>query len=119
MMRLWRIAFRRRRDELHEEIENHLRMAIADRVARGEPQEAARQAAMREFGNVPLVQDVTSNLWDWVWLEKLTQDCRYAVRQIHRSPGFALAVIGTLALGIGAASAMFTVVDHVLLQPVS
>lgn len=119
MNRLWWLASRHRKDELHEEIENHLRMAIADRVARGEPQEAARQAAMREFGNVPLVQDVTSNLWGWVWLEKLTQDCRYAVRQIHRSPGFALAVIGTLALGIGAASAMFTVVDHVLLQPVS
>ena len=91
---------------------------IADRIARGEPQEAARQAATREFGNVPLVQDVTSDLWGWVWMERLTQDCRYAVRQIHRSPGFAVVVLGTLALGIGAAAAMFTVVDHVLLQPV-
>ena len=118
MNRLWRLLFRRRRDELHEEIEGHLRMAVADRVARGEPQEEARQAAMREFGNVPLVKDVTSNMWGWVWLETLAQDFRYAIRQIHRSPGFAVAVIGTLALGIGSAAAMFTVVDHVLLQPV-
>jgi predicted permease len=110
-------AFRRKAD-LSEELESHLRMAVADRVARGESPAEASRAAMREFGNVPLVQDVTRDLWGWVWLERITEDFRYAVRQIHRSPGFAAAVIGTLAVGIGAAAAMFTVVDHVLLHPV-
>ena len=113
-----RFLFRSRKRDLQEELESHLRMAIADRVANGESSEEARQAAMREFGNVPLVQEVTSGAWRWIWLERLGQDVRYAMRQMTRAPGFAIAVIGTLALGIGAATAMFTVVDHVLLQPV-
>lgn len=56
--------------------------------------------------------------WRWLWVERLLQDVNYAVRQMRRSPGFAGIVIGTLALGIGAATALFTVVDHVLLRPV-
>lgn len=92
-------------------------MAIADRVARGEPEEAARLATMREFGNIPLIQDVTRATWGWVRLESMAQDFRYALRQMQRAPGFAGTVIGTLALGIAAAAAMFTVVDHVLLRP--
>jgi predicted permease len=111
------LGFGRRRRELQEEIDAHLRMAIAERVGRGETKEAARHAAIREFGNVPLVQDVTREAWGWTRLEWLAQDFRYALRQIRRSPGFAATVVGTLGLGIAAAAAMFTVVDHVLLQP--
>jgi predicted permease len=114
----WRISHLGRRKELQEEISAHLQMAIADRVARGEPEQTARQAAMREFGNIPLVQDVTSETWGWAWLERLGQDFHYTVRQIRRSPGFAAMVIGTLALGIASTAAMFTVVDHALLRPV-
>src|SRR5258707_605513 len=112
-----RFGFGRRRRELQEEIDGHLRMAIAERVHRGETEEEARQDAIREFGNVPLVQDVTRATWGWTRLEQLGQDFQYALRQIRRSPAFAATVIGTLGLGIGAAAAMFTVVDHVLLQP--
>jgi predicted permease len=114
-MSLWR-GFGARKSELDEEIEAHRRMAIADRVARGESAEEARAATEREMGNMPLAKDVTRESWGWVRLERLAQDVRYALRQMRRSPGFATTVIGTLALGIGAAAAMFTVVDHVLLR---
>jgi predicted permease len=110
-------GFWRRKQELHDEIDAHLQMAIADRAARGESKEAARRAALREFGNVALVQDVTREAWGWTRLEWLAQDFRYTLRQIRRSPSFAATIVGTLGLGIAAAAAMFTVVDHVLLQP--
>ncbi|HEX3987639.1 MAG TPA: ABC transporter permease [Acidobacteriaceae bacterium] len=117
-MSLWRRIFRMdaRKSDLDDEMETHRRMAMADRVARGEPEDAARAAVEHEMGNLALARDVTREAWGWVWLEWLLQDVRYALRQMKRSRGFAATVIGTLALGIGAATAMFTVVDHVLLR---
>ena len=56
-------------------------------------------------------------MWGWVWLESLCRDTMYALRQLRRAPGFSVTVIATLAFGIGAATAMFAVVDHVLLRP--
>ncbi len=112
---MWR-GFGTRKAELDEEMDLHRRMAVADRVARGESEEDAQAAVEREMGNMALAKDVTRETWGWMWLEQLGQDVRYALRQMKRSPGFAATVIGTLALGIGAAAAMFTVVDHVLLR---
>jgi predicted permease len=115
-MSFWQ-GFGTRKSDLDEELATHLQMAIADRVARGESAEEARAAAELEMGNLPLAKDVTRETWGWVSMERLVQDLKYALRQMRRSPGFAATVIGTLAVGIGAAAAMFTVVDHVLLRP--
>jgi predicted permease len=112
-----RNPFDRRKREFDEEIQAHLRMAEADLRERGESEEAARTAAVRELGNPTLLKDAARATWGWLWLERLAQDCRFAIRQLRESPGFTLAVIGTLALGLGATAAMFTVVDRVLLRP--
>lgn len=114
-MRFWR----RRADDIDEEIATHLAMAAADREGRGESSEEARQAARREFGNALLVRETTREVWIGQWADHLRQDLRSAWRQIRRSPGFSLSVIATLALGLGATAAMFTVVERVMLQNLS
>jgi predicted permease len=106
-----------RKSELDDEIAAHLALAAAAKREQGADPETAQQEARREFGNAALVKDVTRESWGWLWLERILQDLRYALRQMRKSPAFAAAVIGTLALGIAAATAMFTVVQHVLLRP--
>lgn len=114
--RMPRWAWQRRKEDLREELDAHLRLAIADRVARGEDPETARGAALKEMGNVPLIADVTRRQWGWEWAESLWQDLRYAMRQLRKSPGYTVTALLTLTLAIGANTAIFGLMYALLLR---
>lgn len=118
-MNPWTRLFRRRQleNDLEEELRVHLNMATHERLERGQPLAKAAAAARREFGNDALIRETTRQAWGWVGLELALRDLKFALRQLRRNPGFTAIAILSLGLGIGANTAIFSLVKAMLIAP--
>jgi putative ABC transport system permease protein len=114
LQRLWKR--RAMMDDLSDEIEQHLSENIEALVAAGMPRDEAVHAARRAFGNSALLEERGREFWMWRWIENLWADLKFTVRQLRRSPGFTATAVLTLALGIGATTAIFSLFMQVLLR---
>jgi predicted permease len=118
-MRWLRNLFSRNKayDDLTEEIQQHLDERVEALVAEGMGRDEAEHAARREFGNVTLMEERGREAWQWPTLDSLWPDVKFGLRQIVRYRAFTIMAVSTLALGIGANTAIFTLLDSIVLRP--
>ncbi len=111
--------FRRKQatERLSDELAFHLEQQVAENRAAGMSPEDARAAALRMFGNPTALRDEARSTWSWGALEKFWRDVRYGARTLSRTPGFTAMAVLVMALGIGATTSLFTIVQSVLLNP--
>src|ERR1700683_1810019 len=109
----------RRYDDLSVSIQEHIQARTEDLIAEGMSPGLGGQAARREFGNVTLIEERSREQWQWAALESILADLKLTFRRLRKSPGFAATVLLTLAIGIGANTAVFSVLNSVLLQPLA
>jgi predicted permease len=114
-MKWWQL--KNRNADLERELASDLELEEQEQRENGRSAEDAHYAALRAFGNPTLIREHTRAVWTWIWLENLLRDFRISVRTLFRSPGFSLIAIVVMALCIGAATSLFTVVRSVLLKP--
>ena len=104
--------------DLEDELQFHLSMREEAYMRDSAPSGPARASARRRFGNLTGIQERCRDLWTFGWLENFLRDVRYAVRQVRRSPGFAVSAAVTLALGIGATTAVYSLLAAMLWRPI-
>src|SRR5689334_634914 len=98
---LFRKPRQTRETDLDDEIQSHIRLAIQDRLARGETESEARAGAIREFGNIALIKETTRSVWTWTTVEQFLQDFRFGFRILWRSPGLSATIAVLVAMVVG------------------
>ena len=113
-MRFWRRQHREQ--ELNRELQDHLNLEADEQRAAGVPPREAQYAAQRAIGNMAHIQEAVRDVWGWTWLERINQDLRLAVRMLRLNPGFASVAVLALGLGIGANTALYSILNAVFLR---
>src|SRR5262245_55051521 len=114
----WLLTRRSRESTMNDELEAHIACETEEQIARGLDPTAAREAALRAFGNRRQVMEDARQVWTWTLLEQFIQDVAYATRSLRKNPALTLPILLSLTLGIGATAAVFSLVDSFLVRPI-